>query len=127
MKDIIKTQKIKPKKKILPTDFIKPCSLKNEKDKIQEICKKLYGRNIVKECSRYKAVKKLLAIQTKQVDSWGVEILKGQLKQLSTLSNFNKERSLARFNKYNNNNCIDVRTYINPPQNRNQRKSASKS
>tara|TARA_B100001063_G_C16777636_1_gene566984 strand:- start:908 stop:1486 length:579 start_codon:yes stop_codon:yes gene_type:complete len=97
MKDLIKTPEIKPKKKIIPYIFKKPSSLKNEKDKIQEICKKLYGHNILKECSRYKAVKKLLAIQTKQVDSWGVEILEGQLKQLSTLSNFNKERSLTKY------------------------------
>ena len=68
MKDTIKTPEIKPKKKVLPYIFKKPSSLKNEKDKIQEICKKLYGHKILKECTKYKAVQKLLEIQTKHVE-----------------------------------------------------------
>lgn len=97
MKEIIKTPKIKPKKKLLYPNFLKPSSLENEKDKIQEICKKLYGHKILKNCTKYKAVQKLLEIQTEHVDTWGVEILEGQLKQMSTLIKFNKGRSLTKY------------------------------
>jgi|TARA_Y100000996_G_C22365263_1_gene578654 hypothetical protein len=100
MKDLIKTPEIKPKKKILPYIFKKPSSLKNEKDKIQEICKKLYGHKILKECTKYKAVQKLLEIQTEHVDAWGVSILEKQLKQLSTLAKFNKTKSSTEYNFY---------------------------
>ena len=67
MKDLIKTPEIKPKKTIKPNIFVKPSSLNftedefkelskkiflrfsdDKKDKIQEICKKLYGHRISK-------------------------------------------------------------------------------
>ena len=119
MKDLIKTPEIKPKKIIKPNIFVKPSSLNftedefkelskkiflrfsdDKKDKIQEICKKLFGHRISKESIRYKTVQKLVAIQPKKVDNWGVKIIKGQLKQLSTLAEFKKEKSVTEYNFY---------------------------
>ena len=119
MKDLIKTPEVKPKKKLRPYIFKKPSSLNftedefkelskkiflrfsdDKKDKIQEICKKLFGHRISKESIRYKTVQKLVEIQTEHVDAWGVSILEGQLKQLSTLSKFYKEKSSKEYNFY---------------------------
>ena len=119
MKDLTKTPKIKPKKIIKPNIFVKPSSLiftkdefkelrkkiflrfsDDKKDKIQEICKKLYGHRISKECIRYKTVQKLVEIQTKHVKSWSVEILERLLEQLSNLAEFNKKKSVTEYNFY---------------------------
>ena len=100
MKDTIRTPKIKPKKKILPYIFIKPSSLENKKDKIQEICKKFYGYKVSKSCLKYKTVKKLLDIQENYVDKMALDVLEHQLKQISTLIILNKEKSLTEYKFY---------------------------
>ena len=115
MKDVIKTPEIKPKKKIIrPHIFVKPTSLNSKelrkklflslsddkKDKIKEICKKLYGHRISKECIRYKTVQKLVEIRESRNIKKAADILKYQLKQLSTLAEFKKEKSVTEYNFY---------------------------
>ena len=100
MKDLIKTPEIKPKKKILPYIFKKPSSLKNEKDKIQEICKKLYGHKVSLTCTKYKTVKKILEIQESRNNKMAAHVLEYQLKQLTILTEFNKTKSSTEYNFY---------------------------
>ena len=100
MKDTIKTPEIKPKKKIIPYIFKKPSSLKNEKDKIQEICKKLYGYKVLKSCPTYKTVQKLLDTQEKYVDKMAVGVLEHQLNKISSVAEFYKTKSSTEYNFY---------------------------
>lgn len=57
----IKIPEIKPFKRVISPEFKKPSSL--EEDRVQQICKKLYGHNIFKKCSKYKKVEQLLKKQ----------------------------------------------------------------
>lgn len=71
----IKIPEIKPFKRVISPEFKKPTSL--EEERVQQICKKLYGHNIYKKCSKYKKVEQLLK---KQIN---MNSLKNQLLQIS--------------------------------------------
>ena len=46
----IKIPEIKPFKRVISPEFKKSTSL--EEERVQQICKKLYGHNIFKKCSK---------------------------------------------------------------------------
>tara|TARA_X000000950_G_C13667848_1_gene558657 strand:+ start:516 stop:761 length:246 start_codon:yes stop_codon:yes gene_type:complete len=73
----IKIPEIKPFKKIISPEFRKSTSL--EEDKIQRICKKLYGYKVYKKCSKYKKIEQLL----KKQENINLNSLKNQLLQIS--------------------------------------------
>lgn len=73
----IKIPEIKPFKKIISPEFRKSTSL--EEDKIQQICKKLYGYKVYKKCSKYKKIEQLL----KKQENINLNSLKNQLLQIS--------------------------------------------
>ena len=73
----IKIPEIKPFKRVISPEFKKPTSL--EEERVQQICKKLYGHNIYNKCSKYKKMEQLLKKQ-KQIN---MNSLKNQLLQIS--------------------------------------------
>ena len=54
----IKIPEIKPFKKVISPEFRKFTSL--EEERVQQICKKLYGYKVYKKCSKYKKVEQIL-------------------------------------------------------------------
>ena len=75
----IKIPEIKPFKRVISPEFKKPTSL--EEERVQQICKKLYGHNIYKKCSKYKKVEQLLKKQKHN----NKDNLKNQLLQISNV------------------------------------------
>ena len=75
----IKIPEIKPFKKVISPEFRKFTSL--EEDRIQQICKKLYGYKVYKKCSKYKKVEQILKKQKHN----NKDNLKNQLLQMSNV------------------------------------------
>ena len=75
----IKIPEIKPFKRVISPEFKKPTSL--EEERVQQICKKLYGHKVYKKCSKYKRVEQLL----KKQENDNKDNLKNNLLEISNI------------------------------------------